>query len=181
MSRSRGGGGLKTALEFWIRLGQLALAAAQRLEGGGAVAEELLDREALAVEHAEELVEVGEGRFELAERVGEALALAVDRHRRFLHPGLEGGAGFGVEGAEDLVELDRFGDVGLGQGAAVGQLGPVGVAGGEFDVGLPEQRLGAQDRPRRLRQRRVLVVDVDRRQRLLGRSAPGRCSGLCRR
>ena len=74
------------------------------------------------VEDAEELVEVGEGRFELAERVGEALALAVDRHRRFLHPALEGGAGFGVEGAEDLVELDRFGDVGLGQGAAVGEL-----------------------------------------------------------
>ena len=40
------------------------------------------------------------------------LALAVDRDRAFLHPFLEGGAGARVEGAEDLVELDRFGDVG---------------------------------------------------------------------
>ncbi len=72
-----------------------------------------------------------------------------------------------VEGAEDLVELHRFGDVCLGNGAAVGQLRAVARAGGEFDVGLAEQRLGAQDRPGRLGQRRVLVVDVDRRQRLL--------------
>ena len=90
-----------------------------------------------------------------------------DRHRGFLLPGLEGGAGLGVEGAEDLVELDRFGDVWrVGQGAAVGELRPVAVARGQFDVGLAEQRLGAQDRPRVRRDRRVLVVDVDRGQRL---------------
>ena len=54
-------------------------------------------------------------------RVGEALAPALDRDRRVLHPGLEGGPGLGVEGAEDLVELDRLGDVGGGQRAAVGK------------------------------------------------------------
>ena len=125
MSRSRRAVVWKTALELWIRLASSPSRPRRALEGGGAVAEQLADREALGVEDAEELVEFGEGRFELADRVGEALALAVDRHRGFLHPGLEGGAGFRVEGAEDLVELDRFGDVGLGQGAAVGQLGAV--------------------------------------------------------
>ncbi len=71
---------------------------------------------------AEDAVEFGEGRFEFGEGVGEVGAAAGDRHRDFLHPFLEGGAGPGVEGAEDLVELDRFGDVGLGQGGAVGEL-----------------------------------------------------------
>ena len=34
-------------------------------------------------------------------------AAALERERRLLHPGLEGRPGLGVEGAEDLVELDR--------------------------------------------------------------------------
>jgi hypothetical protein len=105
---------------------QLAFAPAQRPEGGGAVLEQLRDRQFLAAQGAEEPFEFGEGRFELAERVGEVLALPFDRHRRFLHPGLEGGAGLRVEGAEDLVELDRLGDVGLRQRRPVDQpLAPV--------------------------------------------------------
>src|SRR4029079_6773048 len=112
---------------------ELAFAAAQRLEGGGAVAEELPQREALAREGAAQLDALGDGRIETAERVGEVLPLTVDRHRGFLHPVLEGGAGPGVEGAEDLVELNRFGDVRLGQGSAVVELWPLARAGREFD------------------------------------------------
>ncbi len=150
---------------------QLALATAQGLKGDGAVAEELLDRDPLRVEHAEDLVEFGEERFELGEGVGEGLAAAGDRDRAFLHPFLEGRARARVEGAEDLIELSRFGDVGTCQRAAVGQLRPICVARGQFDVGLAEQGLGAQDRPRAPRDRRVLVFDVDRRLRPAGRRA----------
>ena len=125
MSRSRRAVVWKTALELLDQAGQLAFAAAQRLEGGGAVAEQLADRDALGVEDAEELVEVGEGRFELADRVGEVLALAVDRDRGFLHPALEGGSGFGVEGAEDLVELDRFGELASGTVPPSASFGPL--------------------------------------------------------
>ena len=156
MSRSRAAVVRKTALELRIRLGELTLAAAQRPEGDGAVAEELPHREPLGVEDAEEAVELGEGGFELGESVGEALPAALDRDRRLPLPFLEGGAGGGVEGAEDLVQLDRFGDVAVGSVAAVGQLRPVGVARGQLDVGLAEQRLGAQDRPRAARDRPVL-------------------------
>ncbi len=53
-------------------------------------------------------VKAGRARQSALEKV---LAAALDRDRRFLHPFLEGGAGRRVEGAEDLVELDRFGDV----------------------------------------------------------------------
>ncbi len=134
------------------QLGQLAFASAQGAEGDGAVAEQLLDREPLRVEHAEEIVDLGEEGLEFAERVGERLAAAGDRDGAFLHPFLEGGARAGVEGAEDLVELRRFGDVGSCQRAAVGKLRAVGVAGSQLDVGLAQQRLGAQDRPRALRE-----------------------------
>ena len=101
------------------------------------------------------------------ERVGEGLAAAVDRERRVLHPGAEGGAGLRVEGAEDLVELHGLGDLGVGERAAVGDPGAVAAARGQLDVGLAEQRLGAQGRAGVGGQRRVGVVDVDRRQRVL--------------
>ena len=54
-----------------------------------------------------------------------------------------------------------------GSRVAVLELRAVAVAGRQFDVGLGEQRLGAQDRPRVLGDRRVLGVDLDRRDRQL--------------
>ena len=167
MSRLRAAVVLKTAFELRIRLASWPFAAAQRAEGRRAVAEQLLHGEPLRVEHPEQAVEFGESGVELGERGGERLALAGDRRGAFLHPFLEGGAGPLVEGAEDLVELHRFGHVGPRQAVAVVQGRAVPVAGRQFDVGLAEQRLRPQDRPRAPRQRRVLVFDVDRRLRLL--------------
>ncbi len=110
-------------------------------------------------------------------------AAALDRDRRVRLPALERGARLLVEGVEDLVDLgrlarladaeraallDRLDRVGLGVGD-VGRraerdrcrlLAGLG-AGGELDVGLAEQRLLAQDRPRVVGDRRELGLDLD--------------------
>ena len=83
MSRSRAAVVWKTALELRIRLGELAFAAAQGVEGDGAVAEQLLDREPLRVEQAEDALSNSEKNGSSSARALEKrLAAAGDRDRR---------------------------------------------------------------------------------------------------
>ena len=114
-------------------------------------------------------------RVELADRGGEVGAAALEGGRRLLHPDLEVRAGLGVEGAEDLVELDRVGHLGRGNVAALGELRARAVARGQLDVGLAEQRLLAEDRLGVRRDRRVLGVDRDRR---VGEAVVGELDGV---
>ena len=68
----------------------------------------LADGDVLAVEDPEQAIRLlGEG-VELGDRRGEVRPPAVQRRRRPLHPHLESLASAAVEGAEDLVELDRL-------------------------------------------------------------------------
>ena len=168
MSRSRAAVVWKTWFELLDQVRELALAAAEGAQGDGAVAEQLTHREPAGCRGCGRAcrirVKVVSSSPKAAERSWPRPWIAI---ASVLHPFLEGGPGARVEGAEDLVDLDRLGDVGGRQRAAVLELRAVAVAGRQFDVGLGEQRLGAQDRPRVLRDRRVLVVDVDRRDRQL--------------
>ena len=121
---------------------ELALALGEGVEDDAGVVDELLDapRSWVSRTRSRRLASSAKGsRLPIARRdVG---AAAVERDRRLLHPGLEGGAGGLVEGAEDLVELHRVGDLGRRQRAVLGQLSGRRVALGQLDVGLAEQRL----------------------------------------
>src|SRR3954447_8808318 len=90
-----------------------------------------------------------------------AVVPAVNRRGQLADPLLEGGPRGLVEGAEDLVELDRRLDLLVGQGPAVLQKSGGLVPWGDLHVGLAEQGLLPQDRLRVLRDRRVLVLDLE--------------------
>ena len=121
-----------------------------------------------AVEQAESVVGLLGERVEAGERQRQVVAAAAQRRRLALHPGLERVAGRVVEGPEDLVELDRVGDLRLGQGPALrdrarrlARTGPSRTRPsrrGQLDVGLAEEGLLSQHRPGVHRDRRVLRV-----------------------
>jgi hypothetical protein len=71
----------------------------------------------------------------------------------------------GVEDPQDLVELDRLVDLGLGQRRVLGQGRHPGRSGRELDVGLPEQRRLAQDGLGVGGDRGVLLLELDLGQR----------------
>jgi hypothetical protein len=104
---------------------------------------------------------VGEGP-EVAERVVEVLPVAADGGGLVGHPRLEGRPGRLVERAQDLVELDGLRHVALGQPAVLRHGLRRLRARRELDVGLAQQRLLAQDRVGVGRDRRVLVLELDR-------------------
>ena len=112
---------------------ELALALAQRLEDVARVARRTgSPRAPLGVEHPQHPVGLGRERLELADRGVEVGAAAPERDRRLLHPALERQPRRRVEGAEDLVELDRARRPGpSAQGPALrAAFGPVaGLAG----------------------------------------------------
>ncbi len=144
---------------------ELALALRERAEDDPGVLDEARDGLILGVEHAQQAVRVlGEG-LQVRDRGREVGSPPRRRERRALHPDPERVAGPLVEGAEDLIELHGFGDLGPRQGAALRHGRGVRVALSQLHVRLPEQRLLAQDRPRVLGHGRVAVVDLDRRQR----------------
>ena len=100
---------------------------------------------------------------ELAERGVEVGAAAVGGDRELVHPRAERVARARVERAEDLVELDRRRDLARGSAPPSGSFGGRRPAGRQLDVGLAEQRLLAQHRAGVARQRRVALVELDRR------------------
>ena len=71
MSVSRRAVVLKDGVGVSDQTRQLALAATERLQGNGAVAEQLTDGESLGIEDAKEVIEFGEGRVEFAQGIGE--------------------------------------------------------------------------------------------------------------
>ena len=146
--------------------GELALALRERLEDVAAAADQLLCGERLAVEDPQDPVCLLGESVERRDRDREVLAAALEGNRSALHPLLERGTGLGVEGAEDLVELDRLRDLRLGKRVALGQRRRRVAAGGQLDVGLPEQRLLTEHRPRVVGDRRVLRIELDRRDRV---------------
>ena len=108
-----------TVLGVLDQAAQLALALGERAEDDAGVLDELLHGLLLGVEHPQQLVRVlGEG-LEVGDRRRDVGAAAREGDRGLLHPGLEGGAGGLVEGAEDLVELHRLGDLGRRQRAVL--------------------------------------------------------------
>jgi hypothetical protein len=139
------GGGREHGGRVADQAAELPLALGEGLEDVAAAPKQLADREALAVEDAEKPVGLLRERVELGDRRGQVRPLAVQRGGRSLHPHLERVASARVEGAEDLVELDRIRDLSLGQGAALGQAGPLLVPRRQLDEGLAEQGLLAQD------------------------------------
>ena len=114
-------GGLEDTVGVLDQRAQLAVALGQRLEHDARVRDQARDGALLAVEDVDQLGGVLGERPEVAERVVEVAPVAADAARLLLHPGLERRSRLGVEGAVDLVELDRVGDLRLRQRAAFGQ------------------------------------------------------------
>ena len=69
----------------------------------------------------------------------------------------------GVEQGQDVVERHRRFDLAVGELAAVGQERRRPALGDQLHVGLPQQRLLAQDRVHVRADRRVLAGDFERR------------------
>ena len=140
---------------------QLGVALGQRAEDDARVGHQARERALLAVEDRDQVGRVLGERPEVAERVVEVAPVVGDRGRLRLHPVLERRAGLRVEGAQDLVELDRVRHLRGGQRAALrDRLGGV-AARRQLHVGLAQQRLLAQDRARVRRQRRVARAQLD--------------------
>jgi hypothetical protein len=177
-----GGEGAERLVGAGDRIGELAVALAERVEDRAGVADEALELVALTAQDREHAGGVAEERGEVADRVVEVEAAAADRDRRPLLPLLEGRAGLRVEGVEDLVDLGLVLDPADRERASLGdrvdvarpRLGSRGGraerdtggrlrprARGELDVGLAEQGLLAQDRSRVARDRRELGLDLD--------------------
>ena len=133
-----------------------------------AVTDEVAQRHVLAVEHAQQAIGAVGERGQARQRDGEIGAAPAQRRRLSLHPGLEGGPGLRIEGTEDLVELHRVGDLRRGQRAALGQRLCLVAAGRQLHIGLAEEGLLPQDRPRVVGDRRVLAVQLDRRLGVAG-------------
>ena len=159
------GRGLEHAVGVLDQRAQLAAALGDRVEDHAGVADEAARRAVLAAQDPQHVVDVLGERRQAAERLVQPLAPGPDGAALLVEVVRERRPGLGVERAEDLVELDRRGDLGLRQATAVGQLRPRAVARGELDVGLAEQGLLAQDRPRVARQRGVVGVELERRRR----------------
>ena len=92
--------------EFRIRPCELALPLAEGPEDLAGVADQLLDRSLLRVEHAQQLVRVLGERREVGDRGREVGAAPVAGDGELLHPGLERSPGVGIEGPEDLIQLN---------------------------------------------------------------------------
>ena len=161
-----GSGGREHRLGVRDQAAELSPALAERLEHLAGVAHELARGEPLAVEDAKQPVEVGGERPQVADRRREVGAAVTQRDRDVLLPGLERRPRRLVERTEDLVQLDGVRDLRprqlapLRQGVLRQRAGVLG-ARGELDVGLPQQRLLAQDRAGVVGDRRVPLIDLE--------------------
>ena len=139
----------------------------QRVEDRAAVADQPGERRALLVEHRQRVVgvrgQLGQG----AERVVQVLAAPVGRLAERLLPLLEVLARRLVEDLEDVLDGLHLVDLRVGQPRPVLERGRLRRAARDRDVRLAADRLRPQDRARVRVQRRVLRVDLDRRERLL--------------
>jgi hypothetical protein len=120
-------------------------------------------RALLGVEDFDEPLAVFGERFELREGGVDLFAATVDRFAERLLPDLELAPRLRVERLQDAVERHRVFDLAVGQATVVGQRPRGRALRDQLHVGLPEQRLLAQDRMHVRTDRRVARVDFDGR------------------
>ena len=163
-SRSRAAVVANTRVRVGDQRAQLAVALAQRVEHLAGVAHQPCTSALLRVEDLQQLRGVLGERRQVAERVGDVLPAALRGQRR---------AAASRSGTPRASSRRRRGRSRRARRSATPA--PAGSvpfsatvpalvrARRQLDVGLAEQRLLAQDRPRVLRDRRVLGVELDRR------------------